>query len=175
MKNILLLYAKYNKDTNSEIIKLLSGLSDDELNCERKMYYKSISNLFNHLVIGGWYYLYAVRSIAGMSYPIEDERQEIFKRIEVSFIEASKIMQDLDERLIEVIEKLTIEELKLERKNNRIYNGRVVDITIWEYITQHIIHQTHHRGQISYALDELNVSNDFGNIFPYIKDSIKVE
>lgn len=171
MKSFLELYAKYNKETNNEIMRLLSGLSGHDLYCERKMYYKSLNNLFSHIVIAEWYYLNAVKSIAKMNYPSEQERQELFMRIENSYMDASAILKELDEELVNVINDLSDEQLKLERKNNRIYNGRKVDITIWEYMSQHIIHQTHHRGQISLILDEIGVENDFGNMFPYIKDS----
>jgi uncharacterized damage-inducible protein DinB len=74
--------------------------------------------------------------------------------------------------LVEVMNILNENDFQIERKNNRIYNGRVIDIKIWEYMSQHIIHQTHHRGQLSQVLDELKIENDFGNMFPYIKDSI---
>jgi uncharacterized damage-inducible protein DinB len=174
MKNILMLYAKYNKDTNNQIIQLLSTLSDEELKRERKMYYKSISNLFNHLVIGEWYYLNAVLFISGGNYCADsEERSKTFQRIETSFTEAVTIMQGLNDRLIEFINKVTEDELKLQKKNMTIYNGRVVDISIWEYITQHITHQLHHKGQLSQVFDELEIEHEFGNIFPYVLDSIK--
>jgi uncharacterized damage-inducible protein DinB len=172
MKEIMVLYAKYNRETNKEIIKLLSTLPDDNLYCERNMYCKSINNLFNHLVMAEWYYLCAVLSIAGMSYPNESEREEAFRRIETSFTQASQILSELDIKLVEVMNILNENDFQIERKNNRIYNGRVIDIKIWEYMSQHIIHQTHHRGQLSQVLDELKIENDFGNMFPYIKDSI---
>lgn len=169
MKNILMLYARYNRDMNNEIIKLLSSLSEDELKRERNMHYKSISNLFNHLVIAEWYYLNAMLYISGGNY---STNRETIQRIETSFAESSAIMKELDEGLVDFINKVTEDELKLERKNVKIYNGRVVDISVWEYITQHITHQLHHKGQLSQVLDELNIEHEFGNIFTYVRDSI---
>ena len=170
MINILRLYARYNKDTNNEIIKLLSNLSEDELKRERNTYYKSIYNLFNHLVIAEWYCLNAMLYISGRDYSAD---RETIKRIEASFGESYTIMQELDERLICFINGVTEEELKLEKKNLKIYNGRIVDISVWEFITQHITHQLHHKGQLSQVLDELKIEHEFGNIFPYVRDSVK--
>lgn len=165
-----MLYARYNKDTNNMIINLLSKFSNNDLHKERNMYYKSINNLFNHLVTGQWYYLHAMKSFLGMSFPNEQKRHKTFNKIEESFKEASLIMKEMDEDFIEVINIMSEKELEIGRKNIRIYNGRIVDISLWEYITQHIIHQTHHRGQLAQLLDELEIENDFGNIFPFVKD-----
>ncbi len=170
MINILRLYTKYNRDTNNEIIKLLSNLSEDELNRERNIYYKSINSLFNHLVIAEWYYLNAMFYIAGRDYSAS---RKTLQRIENSFSESSTIMQELDEGLIGFISEVTEDELKLEKKNLKIYNGRTVDMSVWEYITQHITHQLHHKGQLSQVLDELKIEHEFGNIFPYVRDSVK--
>jgi uncharacterized damage-inducible protein DinB len=174
MKEFMKLYAIYNKDTNKNIIKFLSNLSEDELNKERNMYYKSLRKLFNHIVNAQWHYINAVKKIANLSNVYsEKERRQIFKDLENSFDFSSNLLKKLDNELIDLIDVLTEERFKIERKNNKIYNGRVVDITVWQYLSQNIIHQTHHRGQIAQVLDEIGVENDFGNVFPYIKDSEK--
>ncbi|NJD04803.1 MAG: hypothetical protein FIA99_19885 [Ruminiclostridium sp.] len=175
MKNILVLYAKYNRDTDDEIIKLLSRLSDNELKCERNIFCKSINNLFNHIILGEWYYLNAMLYISGRKYCSDHkERRQVFQRIETSFFEASEIMRELDKNFIDFVDSVTEDDLKLVKKNMKIYNGRVVDISVWEYITQHITHQQHHRGQLSQVLDEIGIIHEFGNIFPYVSDSTKI-
>ena len=176
MINILVLYAKYNRDTNNKIIRLLSSLSDEELKLERNIFCKNINNLFNHIVLGAWHYLNAMLYISGGNYCADPkEKNKVFQRIESSFNEAFKVLCELDDRFIDFTDKVTEDDLNIVKRNMTIYNGRVVDISIWEYITQHITHQLHHKGQLSQVLDEIGVAHEFGNIFPYVLDSVKEE
>lgn len=176
MKNILTLYAKYNKDTNNKIIRILSGLGADELKSERNSYYKCMNDLFNHLVIGEWHYLNAMSYICGIPFNTNlHDRDKTLQRIESSFTEAATILQELDECLINFINEITEDDLNIKKNNMKIYNGRVVDISVWQYMTQHITHQIHHQGQLSQILDEMKIEHEFGNIFPYVSDSLNRE
>jgi uncharacterized damage-inducible protein DinB len=49
MKEVFKLYAAYNKNTNTEIIRILDSLPDSEVTKERNMYYKTIEKLISHL------------------------------------------------------------------------------------------------------------------------------
>lgn len=172
MKNILILYAEYNKVTNSKIIKILSEISEEELKRSRNTFYKSINGLFNHLVIAQWYYLSSMTYITGSMFNKNlQDRINIFKKIESSLTDASEVLKELDEGLIDFVKNVTENDLILERKNTKIYNGRIIDISVWQYMTQHITHQIHHQGQLSQILDEMNIEHEFGSIFPFISES----
>jgi uncharacterized damage-inducible protein DinB len=172
MKNILELYAKYSKDTDNEIIRLLSAFSEEELKQERKMYVKSLYNLFVHLARAEWYYQSAINKITdGKYFKALQDRESFLMQIETSFAEAVKAMQKLDSDLVEFADIIPEEDFNLSIAKLTIYNGRNVEVSIWEIITQLMTHQIHHRGQIAQVLDELGIENDFGGVWPFIKDS----
>ena len=81
------------------------------------------------------------------------------------------MMQELDKGFIEFIDAISEDDLCLEMKRFRMYDGRIVEVSIWEILTQHMTHQIHHRGQLSQILDELGIRHDIGNIWPYVSDS----
>ena len=172
MKQILKLYAQYNRDMNKVIIELLSNLSEEELKKERKIYFKSIYNLFSHLVRAGFYYQMGIQIVSQGKYcAYVKEIKEHRARIESSFMEAVTIIKELDEGFITFINELYEDDLAMRMNEFKMYNGRIADVSIWEIITQHITHQIHHRGQLSQVLDELNIKHDIGNIWPYVSDS----
>jgi uncharacterized damage-inducible protein DinB len=176
MKNIIMLYATYNLDMDDEIIRLLSGFSDDELNRERNIFCTTITGLFNHLVRAGWHYQAAIRNISEGKYcRYLGENSTTVRRIEASFSEAAAIMRELDEGFVEFSSQVSEDDLDLKINRLKIYNGRTVTVSIWEIITQHMTHQIHHRGQLSQVLDELKIEHDIGNIWPYVLDSPKAE
>ena len=94
------------------------------------------------------------------------------RKMNTSVSEASKLLNQLDNNLIEIADKIEEDDLYIEKKQIKIYNGRVLDMTIWKYFLQYITHQIHHQGQLSKILDELKIEHEFGNIFPLIPDSL---
>jgi uncharacterized damage-inducible protein DinB len=170
MRNMLMLYATFNRDMDNVIIDLLSGFPAPELEQERNIFCRSISNLFAHLVRAGWYYQAAIRRISYKKYFSDiGTHEEIVPRIESSFGEAAGIMKEIDDRYLSFTEKVTEKDLSLTMDNFRLYDGRTATVSIWEVFLQHMTHQTHHRGQLSQVLDELGIVHDIGNIWPYVK------
>ena len=168
MKNLLVLYAQYNIATNNKICKILQQMPADELSAERKSYYGSIFGLANHLLAGTWNYLNAVHHLTGgVLCPDIEEIESSGKTVQ----EIIKYLTASDQLLLKVATEIPSEGLHLKKQKLRIYNGRAIDIQVWQYFLQHITHQVHHQGQMSQIFDELNIEHEFGNIFPLIPDS----
>jgi uncharacterized damage-inducible protein DinB len=49
MKEIFVIFAKYNADANSKMLKILNGMSDTDRDADRGSYYKSINGLVKHI------------------------------------------------------------------------------------------------------------------------------
>lgn len=174
MKDILKLYAIYNRDMNNKIMEILSDFPDEELKKERNIYYKSIFNLFTHIARAGWGYQKGIQIISKNKYfSYLGEGVSPVEKKQSSFSEASGILKETDKAFIEFIESLSMDDLNCKMEKFKMYNNRIVDVSIWEIITQHITHQIHHRGQLSQVLDELNIEHDIGNIWPYVKGADK--
>lgn len=172
MKELLQLYAQYNKNTNDTIIRILSELPEEELTKSRNCYYDSLFELFKHVVIASWHYLNAMRDISGDKYctglcSLSDSQS----RLNASTTEACGLLQEISDHLVRLSEEISEEDFCMETKNLRIYNGRRLDMTIWKYLLQHITHQTHHQGHMSKIFDELKIDHEFGNVFPFIPDA----
>ena len=149
MKELLMLYAAYNQQTNSQIISLLSEMSEEELNKERNTYFKSIKGLFEHLILGSWNYLNAVKNLTQGKYckslpglPREN------KKFILNIPELFEYLKGLDELLLEAARSINNEDLNILKENLTIYNGRKIDIYVREYFLQYITHQVHHQGQL---------------------------
>jgi uncharacterized damage-inducible protein DinB len=170
MLKMLTLYAVYNRDMDNVIIDLLSGFPPAELDQERRIFCRSISHLFAHLVRAGWYYQAAIKRISYGTY-LNDigKHEEIIQRIESSFEDAAGILKEADGRLIRMLDVMPVQDLDLAMENFQMYDGRVGVVSIGEVLLQHMTHQTHHRGQLSQVLDELGIVHDIGNIWPYVK------
>jgi uncharacterized damage-inducible protein DinB len=169
MKDILLLYSEYNHAIDAELASLMEQIAFSELHAHRNTYHGSIYSLFYHLLSGSWSYLNAIYNL------LHRKKEEIPPLPSddgtVSTKDLSKLLRRLDELLIKLIRDLTEEDLYLGRKKLTIYNGRIVDMKVWQFFLQHITHQIHHQGQISLILDQLGIEHEFGNIFPLIPDS----
>jgi uncharacterized damage-inducible protein DinB len=172
MKELLTLYAKYNYQTNQEIKKIISALDEETLSKDRKTYYGSIQGLVGHIILGSWHYLHAVNMLTGGKYCYNlPALEEVNNSLKTSKGESVKYLDVLAGIFMETSESITHEYLYTRKKGVRIYNGRIIDISVWEYFLQHMTHQVHHQGQLSQLLDELQVEHEFGNIFPLFPDS----
>lgn len=170
MKEMIKMYAKYNKQTNLNLNKMLSKFEMSELFKERKTYYKSIGGLYLHLIYTSRYLQNMIRNNWNNKYFVNKYTEDSYKIDPQTFEEASELLEQYDKNLIEFSEKITDKDLFKPTANITLYNKKRVSVTIWKIVMQYIIHQTHHRGQISQILDELNIEHDIGNIWPLINE-----
>ena len=170
MKRLLALYARYNAGINESLSALMLKVTPDDLHAPLVTHYGSLHRLYHHLATGAWHYLTAVNRLSGGKYcddipPLPEYSGEL----EVGRI--SEILDTLSEILIRLTDQIPESDLETLRRGVTIYNGRKVDITLWQFLLQHVTHQTHHQGQISILLDQLGLEHEFGNVFPLIPDA----
>jgi len=173
MNNLIRLYAVYNRDMNDQLIRCLTEFSEEELERERNMYYKNLKAHFAHMGRGNYGYQMGINLISEGKYcAFVTGLGDPMTILKGPFPQASGLTRRLDEGFLEFSETLEAADLDLRQSRFKMYNGREVDLSLWELVTQHITHQIHHRGQLSQILDELGIEHDFGNVWQYVADAV---
>ena len=166
------MYAKYNLAGNRSVYNILSKMSNDEREKDRGSYYKSLSELFRHNMGATQYFLgmykgvlknndaaiKAIDSIEGVSVPegtLGDsqwkELDAVLNKIDTAYVKMAEALSDSDMVLV----------LKIDW-----YGGNPPEVPLSFMLHQLVIHNTHHRGQISQILDSLKIDNDYSGINP---------
>ena len=163
------MYAKYNQAGNRKVYELLSGLSNEIREKDRGSYYGSLSGLMRH-VIGGTYYFLglfktplknedkALKAIASLP-PMPPEGS----LNEAQWKELGVILEEVDAAYISMAESLTESDLQMPVKIEW-YEGNPDSVPLSFMLSQLLVHNTHHRGQISQLLDALEIANDYSGI-----------
>ena len=170
MRELLGLYAQYNLMVTNELARLLDKLPLKDLFVIHSTYHQSIHRLYHHMATGSWHYLNAIRNLSGGKY-CTDLPPLLAYSDDLPVESISGFLSTLSGILADASASIAEEDLGIVGRGITIYNGRVIDISVWQFFLQHITHQTHHQGQLSILLDELGVEHEFGNIFPLIPDA----
>jgi uncharacterized damage-inducible protein DinB len=167
--NEALMYAKYNQAGNREIYNLLSKMSNEEREKDRGSFYGSLSGLFRHVLGGTWYFLgmfktalknntVASKAIAGLP-PMPEEGP----LSEAQWKELGQTLEKTDAAYADIAEALSETDLRLPVELDW-YGGNPSSVPVSFMLSQLLVHNTHHRGQISQVLDALKIDNDFSGI-----------
>lgn len=166
MKEIMQLYVEYNRKTNRNLQELILQLPVDEIMKERKTYYESIGGLVMHLIYASRYMMNMIRKHWDGKFLVDEITSDEYEVAVNSPQEAFDLLEKFDRLMAGFIEA-NDESTFMEPKKNILIMGKAeAAISIWNIFMQYIIHQTHHRGQISQLLDELEVEHDIGNVWP---------
>ena len=174
MKEMVIFYSKFNKKKDNEIIEILKNMPTEDLYKNRKICCGSIFNLFCHIIIGSWFHQANLKRIIGIDYkpyfPLNQTNS-----LDCSFEESTKYLQVIDDDFIDFCNKLQDDDFKKDLKSFyiKVYN-RTVDETFYEIFTLCIVHQIHHRGQLSQIFNELEIKHSLGNVWPFIPDSMNI-
>ncbi|MDR2448242.1 MAG: damage-inducible protein DinB [Treponema sp.] len=182
MKDIFLVFAKYNKEADSVVLSLLGNLSNEERELDRGSYYGALSGLARHILGGTRFFLGAFFKEA-----IKDNTEahiaarEILKPLETlpnfegTLTEAQwKAVSDAivtaDDVYIKLSAVLTNEDYA-KQIPIAWYGGNPASVPLFFLAQNLVAHNTHHRGQISQILDSLKIEHNFSGLNPaYLTD-----
>ena len=165
-----LIYAKYNQAGNKAIFNILNALSNEEREKDRGSYYGSLSGLLRHVLGGTKFFLgmykgalgegaalKAVSAADSVPFPAEGTLSES------QWKELGASLEAADAAYINMAEALTEEDLSCPVKIDW-YGGNPGSVPLSFMLSQLVVHNTHHRGQISQILDSLKIENDYSGI-----------
>jgi len=165
-----LIYAKYNQAGNKAIFDILSKISNEEREIDRSSYYGSLSGLLRHVLGGTKFFLgmykgalgegAALKALSALdSVPSPAEG----KLSESQWKELGNALEAVDSIYINMAQALTEAELSRPVKIDW-YGGNPASVPLSFMLSQLLVHNTHHRGQISQILDSLKIENDYSGI-----------
>lgn len=167
MQKLLRMYARYNQQADQQVVQLLDKLSLEELNQDRKSYYKSLAALVTHITGANLYFQgmfrqalpanSALQGTASLQMPEGDSLDAAgWSAVKDSTVQA-------DQALVDLIEHIEDKDLHAQVAVEW-YGGKPATVPVHYLFNIAIIHGVHHRGQISQILDELGMDNDFSGI-----------
>ncbi|MDR1143386.1 MAG: damage-inducible protein DinB [Spirochaetaceae bacterium] len=166
--NDALMFAKYNQAGNKAVYGILSKLDNEEREKDRRSYFGSLSALFRHVLGGTFFFLgmfkaalannaaalKALAPLEGCSIPEGPLTADQWKAlgagsdaIDAAYVAAAEALTDADMALPVTVEWL---------------GGKQVPLSFM--LSQLVVHNTHHRGQISQILDSMKIDNDYSGI-----------
>jgi len=170
-----LIYAKYNQAGNKAIFNILNALSNEEREKDRGSYYGSLSGLLRHVLGGTKFFLgmyqvalgdsalgegAALKAVsAANSVPFPEEGTLSESR----WKELGAALEAVDAAYINMADALTEADLSRPVKIDW-YGGNPESVPLSFMLSQLVVHNTHHRGQISQILDSLKIENDYSGI-----------
>jgi uncharacterized damage-inducible protein DinB len=169
--NETLMYAKYNQEGNKTIYGLLGKMSNDEREKDRGSFYGSLSGLFRHIFGGTRFFLgmykntlsgnaAAVKFISGIENLPKIPEGPLS---EAQWKELEAATAAIDAAYVGMAEALKESDLSLPLKIEW-YGGNPASVPLSFMLSQLVVHNTHHRGQISQVLDSLKIENDYSGI-----------
>jgi uncharacterized damage-inducible protein DinB len=169
--NEAVIYAKYNQEGNKIIFGLLDKMSNDDREKDRGSFCGSLSGLFRHIIGGTQFFLgmykatlsgnaAALKAISAIeNLPKQPEgtlSEEQWKELE-------SVISAVDTAYTSMAEALNEADLILPVKIEW-YGGNPASVPLSFMLSQLVVHNTHHRGQISQILDSLKIDNDYSGI-----------
>jgi uncharacterized damage-inducible protein DinB len=166
--NDALMFAKYNQAGNRAIYGILNKLDNEEREKDRESYYGSLSALFRHVLGGTFFFLGVYRSTLANN----AAALKALAPLEDCSIPEGPLTADqwkalgtgagvIDAAYTAMAEALTDGDMALPVKVDWLGEEPV---PLSFMLSQLVVHNTHHRGQISQILDSMKIDNDYSGI-----------
>lgn len=171
MKEALLAFAKYNRGANLNLIETLEKAGPDAATRETGIYYKTVLDTIQHCF---WYEVAWLKRYKALgNHPslraavLAEEIDDLKAKAGGDFAKISSLMKEIDAIFVAFVEEAEADDfLRLVKFKN--FKGEDQERPVWQTIFQVLNHFTHHRGEISGALDGMGVANDFAGFFRYL-------
>ena len=145
--------ADYNRWMNERLYAVCDGISDLERKRERRVFFRSIHGTLNHLLLGDKIWL---GRFEGIPFPVDSLDQELFDDFKV-LREERRVT---DQRIEDWASGLTDRILDDNFRFTSIVDPAGRECKLWVAVTHFFNHQTHHRGQLTALLSQ--VECDYG-------------
>jgi len=171
-KDILELYAKYNKHANGEMLRILGGLPESRINEAVGSYYKSIAGMLGHslrassgslkrMADAGFHADIILQVLASL--PQVQPSESLFS----SLAEYVSLRGRVDDAIIAVCAAASNEEL--DRSFGFVgRDNQPRKMTFGGNLLALFTHETHHRGGVSTILDGWGVDNDWSSLMRFL-------
>jgi uncharacterized damage-inducible protein DinB len=171
MKDVILAFARYNRGANLNLIETLEKAGSGAATRETGTFYKTVLGTIQHCF---WYELAwlkrykALGDCAALRAAILDEDIEALKaRTGDDFARLAPLMKEADALFVAFVEEASPEDLERTIRFRNL-KGEEQERIVWQTAFHVLNHYTHHRGEISGALDRMGVSNDYAGFFRYL-------
>jgi len=164
------MFAKYNQTGNREVYNILNAMTNEEREIDRGNYFGSLTGLLRHIMGATVFFLgmyksaladgaakKAVSALDGVSFPAEGELSE------GQWKDLGSALEVIDCAYVNMAQALTEEDFSRPVKLDW-YGGNPESVPLSFMLSQLVLHNTHHRGQISHILDALKIDNDYSGI-----------
>ena len=167
MKEIMRYYANCNKLINENLIRVVRDNIAAPYDLALKGYFfKTLGAIFDHLYATDMIWMQAFLNVENYGLDLEKEISPVpgyGARVFRSFDEFGVQRARLDDFILRFV--LHSDEAFLNRTiSRRTGGGTLMERIIFKAMVHFFNHQTHHRGQISAILDEMNIENNYSNM-----------
>jgi uncharacterized damage-inducible protein DinB len=167
----MLALAKYNRGANLNLVELLEKAGTEVATKETGTFYKTVLGTIQHCF---WYELSWLKrfKVLGDS-PVlrasilNEDIDALKAKTGDDLVKIAALMKELDALYVSFVEEISVEDLQKTIKFKN-FKGEDQERIVWQAIFHVLNHYTHHRGEISGALDVMGVSNDFAGFFRYL-------
>lgn len=144
------LMARYNAWMNAKVYKVCAELPAAVLVEDRGAFFKSIYLTLNHIAYSDMAFL---SRFTGEPPEVPPLDKELFG----GFGELRRERERLDERLLAWASTLTADWLDMSQTYVSKVDGRARTVPRWALVVHLFNHQTHHRGQVTTLLAQMNI------------------
>jgi len=162
------LLARYNNLVNDKMYDIVAELPEEKRRRDVGAYFRSIHGILNHIIVSDYIWLRRFRGWHADSVVLSDPRVEpptlalgrdLYERFD-ELHSARKVLDGVIASWIDELAESRYEQL-LSYTDSA---GRPREFVVWQAIGHFFNHQTHHRGQVSEVLDEMQVEHDYSNL-----------
>lgn len=142
--------AEYNQWMNERLFSTCASLSDHQRKEDRSAFFGSVHRTLNHILYGD---LAFMSRFTGTP----DSVPELGVDLHDDFQELRQVRSALDTRICDWAQSLTAEWLGEDLTYKSMVDGVTRTVPRWILVTHMFNHETHHRGQITTLLSQMNV------------------
>jgi uncharacterized damage-inducible protein DinB len=144
------LMAEYNEWMNSRLYTVCASLSEAELRKDRGAFFKSIYATLNHIAYGD---LAFMSRFTGTPSVVPEPGADLFGRFDL--LRSERVA--LDQRILAWSASLSPVWLSEPLTYTSKIDGKTRTVLKWVLVTHMFNHQTHHRGQVTTLLSQMDL------------------